>query len=526
MLQLRFLFIRLFLAFIEYAPVNNILKFASQFTPRGIDPRSSERNPLAELDAIMDKAVNLEHFLSDLNLQEIYFCEARRYFSSRNVSRRFPRKSFNAIIVQMKVLAHELPDFSSACWTKNFPGQAFTFSAREQNCGRNVNPFLWRIYRFKWIDDLKKKSESLSDSDMESTLISTFKKVQEFERNLMRASSTRVQKKIEHNQFYVSLTQDKALQKTAARLLHQYLTQAQNQIFFELIDADLIIHYLNELRQEPGKVLPSDFQTAVPKSLLSIIKNLIPRPIELLADQSMFPVALEAGSKTSNHSSSRQSTYRTSPVRPFHAIWSGIFGKDCLAGDPDHLSKLTAARWTIAVLRDTHTEFVERNGRYQGFIRTVPLQGSMHGPLRSLEIWVPNMARCVLISHPEDSDDLSRRFLFAHWFEAWELQNPHRNQRHIMSSSKIIDNERVKEFLLASPVYSQGVALSTSESLEPVDQLIHEINRILPASTEAKEFYTGSIAIDVTLKDARDIRVLRTFPQEASAHSTGFKMGP
>lgn len=479
------------------------------------------------LDDILDESPNLQHFLSDQNIQNRYYCALKNYFSSKNISRAFPRKSYNSILDQMKILMREVPEFAQSNWKTMPPdSKSFTLEIKEQDCGRTLDPLLWRIYRYEWIESLKKMSGNMSDVQTKKTLVQTLTKIQKFESDLKESKKTsyknlgvaipsRKTPKILRNSFYSELKRDGSLRRVAAQFLHQHLTRTQNQIFFELIDANLIIHYLNELRQNPKKVLPLALNTPIPNAFLSVIKDLIPDPNKILKDKHLFPVSLKSSRATRQRFKVRNSVYFTQPVRPFHALWCGIFGKDCLGGDLAHLEKLCAARWAIPLLEGTQTFFVERNGKYQGFIRTVPMNHPLfQKPLQNLEIWVPAMSQQVV------QKDFTNQLPFVGestsvlnlWFKSWMDVNVKRlhHQKLLVSDSKIIDNERVKELLFLSEFYKEGASLLQPRSLTPSDLLIHKINAVLPPPPAAKTFFTGAIVLDATLSDVTHIKILRT----------------
>lgn len=487
--------------------------------------RNDPKVSISELDRIMDRAKNLDHFFKDTSIQNEYYSALKKYFSSKNVSRQFPKKSFNAILEQMKILSAQIPEFSKTAWNKKSPGNSFRVQVKEQDCGRNVNPFLWRLYRYEWIETLKKQSKAIDEREIKNILIQTLKRIRAFEEELKESKlegyrnfgvkrSHRKTGKILRNAFYVNLVKDENLKKAAATLLHQYLVKPQNKIFFELIDADLIIHFIHELRQNPKKVLPPFFNSPIPNALLSVIKAMIPNPQQLLSDQSIFPKNSATPNQRPDFRRVRNSEYITFPVRPFHAVWTGIFGKDCLGGDPTHLEKLCAARWAIPLLPGTFTEFVERNGKYQGFVRTVPLKHPLFSePLRSIEVWVPAMTRTVLEVVPgQDQFANLQSSFFNLWFDLWLHENIHRDQLLVISDSKVVDNERVKDTIFLSKAYSFGSTLPQPHSLSPFGTLITDINRVLPPPSLAKNYFHGSLALDTSLTDVTKITVLNTRP--------------
>ncbi|MBC7386858.1 MAG: hypothetical protein H7301_11945 [Cryobacterium sp.] len=523
-------FRKLLIAFIRTPQVKTVtrwiassLRFTERFNflsrHRIARPSSSS---VVQLDQVLNRAGSLHLFLKDESLQLAYYDALKNYFSSRSVFRKFPKKSFDAVLGQIRVLAREIPEFSAAAWALKPNGTDFRIQMKEQNCGRKINPFLWRVYRYEWLDQLKLQSERLSEPETKRILTETLARVRNFEKNLNEesiefaaekgAKAGRKSGKIRRNRFYADLVREEPLRRVAAKFLHAHLVRPQNQIFFEFIDADLIIYYLNELKQNPRKTLPPVLNAPIPNALLSVIKSLVPDPAQLLADRNLFPEnPLPLDSNPGSSVGIRHSEYSTSPVRPFHAIWSGIFGKDCLGGDASHLDKLCPARWAIPLLSGTKTWFVERNEKYQGFVRTVPLRHpQFKKDLYNVEVWVPAMNRTAVVFSADKNQTPVQSSVFDYWFNEWLRANIGPDQALLVSDSRISDNEKVKETIFLSKMYTQGTSLSLHDSLFSADPMIEKMNEAIPPPAPAREYYRGSIVLDSTLNDVTGVTILNT----------------
>ena len=458
------------------------------------------------LDQVMSRADTLEDFLRNEELQEVYYQALVKYFSSRKISRQFSRHAYETLLGQVKTLAENVPGFSERAWRRNAQPTSDRVNVRERSTGRSLNTLAWKLKRHDWISNLQRTASGVSNKDIRSILIKVRNRIRIFEDELSakrQIHGPRKQEKIQRNTFYANLMKDRDLNRVAAYFVHRYIKHSQNKIFFELMDADLIVNYFVELRETPRFLIPTWSDAPIPNALLALIKSLIPSEEKLLSDHAVFQPSENQVIR------SRKSEYHTFSVRPFHGIWTGIFGKDCLAGDPNYIHLITPARWAVSLLQGTLVEFVERNGRYQGFVRTTPIVHSEYGLLENLEVWVPMMSRPVMPLHAWHESSAQKTSFFEHWFDSWSRVKSREGKKIVVSQSRIIDNERVKNTIFSSHFFREGISIHPIQKVELLEEAFMKVvNTTLPPTLDAELYFKGEAAIDATLNDASSLRCL------------------
>jgi hypothetical protein len=476
---------------------------------------SHQKSTLAELDLLVMQAENLDQFLSDKNLIEKYFSALSSYLG-RN---RLPRKAFNAILAQVRMVSASSPEIAKQLWTPVAPRE-FEILTAGQTTGRSLNPFLWRLYRANWMNDLAtaaSRGESLEKMRERalSILLSIGARASAFDHSIQ--AYPRRKRDFLRSTFYADLQKDSELNQVAALYLYDFINADRNRPFLQLNDADLIIDFLKNLKQNPRQVLPLCFDAPIPRTLFSVIKRLVPNPTDLLRDELLFPVnrIQTARKKWIAESPSRVARYRTTAAHPFHGIWVGILAKDCAGGDPDHLDSLTPERWAIGGLKDAKTFFVERNGRYLGVIRCIPLRKPNDRIYASLDIWCAVLSNPVILAQnsttPQMPMDRLRATLFDIWFPEFVKMLPSRWAGVMMSKSEIIDNTRVKQMIVESPHFIAGEDLGPHTNFIHLDPQVYRVSRLLRSSCSS-ELFSGEMLFDAKIRDAGRMTLLKTLP--------------
>ncbi len=495
-----------------------------QFAVRLLSPRShaDRTTTIADLDALVARAPSLDRFLDDASLIEGYFKALRDYFGAA----RFPRQSFQAILEQVKRVAREVPGFGENLWRVGLAGCDFEIKTAGQTTGRRVQINLWRLYRFQWLSSLR-ETAGLRESSANARQVLAQIYLRELQarsaafeieiargrqrtsEDITRPGLSRRDARLLRAHFYSGFRKDRELASIAAFFLYSYLTAPARQRFFQYSDADLIIGFFKELKQNPRAVTAIFSEMRVPSALLSAIKRLIPSAQELLSDHRMFPLNTAPG----GGKITVRANYVTRFIRPFHAIWLGIPENDCLAGDPGLLEFVTPERWAVSALAGAVTTVIEKNGRYQGFARFVPLK-SVNGEIfASFEAWAPVLAhRVVLVGQhgTGDAEKVSQLF-FDSWYPKLMAVLPKNWKGLVVSESAMIDNAGVKLALAGSGFWSKGHDFGSASSLEHIDSAVNGIKGIVKPCGPAIR-YCSDMIFDAKIPDAGRLRILAPPP--------------
>ena len=477
-----------------------------------------------DLDVVLERERSLSDFLANSELVEKYYQTLAGYLGRD----RFPRRSYDAIMKQLLHLSKTVPGFDERAWLKPRAGVLdFEISTAGQSTGRDLNLSLWKHYRFRWLSQLQIRSSAIgNESNTRQSLaeideyLSQFKrKTHLFDLELRIAKQMHAPKSsslggvskkeaaLLRSQFYRTCRNDQKLQKIAAWFLYRHLTSDKNLHFFQFADADLIVHFLRELKQNPRQIFAAFPKMAIPGPLLSNIKSLIPNPTELLEDQRMFPVRKLKDNQNRDVAgrTTRHGLYRTRTIRPFHAIWLGIPANDCLAGDPTTLESLTPKRWGVSLLKDTLTCILERNGSYQGFVRCVPLTDSQQNIHASIEFWAPTMVSRVLLK--SEALSVKSSLFFDAWLPKFSSKLPSSWKSLVISNSVLIDNSGIKRNLHTSKHWSDATEVESAAHLQHIDLLFDRVRQ----STLNKEHVAelaGDMVFDAKISDATQLRRL------------------
>jgi hypothetical protein len=487
---------------------------ASALKPHQLS-ETSRRVRIEELDAILDEAANLRSFLDNHPLRLRYFQALQSYFGKE----RFDQSSYAAILDQVEMVDEAAPGFAKRAWSKDVPPISFEIETSDKTSGHNVNLTLWRLYRNSWIQKLHLNTKCLKRNSDNKTLHFYAKKVlvdsikkswayEDYLTSLKDGNSkppTKKQKKILKNSFYSDLKKNKELIAVASLYLHEYLCSPKNKAFYELTDADLILGYLRSLRANPRRILLK-VGLPIPNAFASVIKDLIPATEALLKENGMFPQHMiqSKNGKWMGKTGSRSANYVTRSVRPFHSLWCGVVGRDCMAGDPGSLPTLNPERWSLCFIQNSVTIFIEVNGKYQGMARVVPVQHLIGEVYGSLEIWMPLMPKDVIVNG-------QCGVLLDHWLPRFIAAMPSTFNRLIVSQSRQVDNSRVKEALWRNAAFLEGAQLGEAEEFSLVDPVFNEIAEAAQTFRLGAK-WTGKPVCDAMMIDAKFLTTLKALP--------------
>jgi hypothetical protein len=487
---------------------------------RFLSLRPKLRTEIEKLDEILKSADTLQQFLGDRTLINQYYQGLSKYFGES----KFPRRSFDAILNQLAEVAEKVPGVGLQVWSNQYPkDMSFDLVTVGSASGRAVNLNLWKLYRFDWLTHLKRTFEK-AFPEAESQVIEQKMKVyfSEVQLNLkvlemnlmmamsrdsnneMRATISKKEARFISANYYKQILSDSELEIYASHLLYRYLTSYENRFFFQLDDADLIIDYFKELRQNLDKIADFFPNITLPPPVLTKLKKLIPAPNVLLSDKKMFPELIDKSNIQVRRHAHAQ--YRTKLIRPFHGLWLGIVSNDCLAGDPTTLDLLTPARWSVSALEGVRTMVIEKNGIYCGFARVIPLEYERREIYGSLEVWASAFNNRFIFVDPEDGSKHTMSF-FEQWYPKFLKMLPAHWRGVVVSESNHIDNIGAKKAIYNSEYWKQGAKLCHSSSLGHIDVLAMELSQVVKPIGRALE-YCNEMVFDAKIADAGNIRVL------------------
>jgi len=500
------------------------MRFIARFTTPA---PSHERDTLSDLDLLLSQAPSLNHFLGNKALIEKYF-DALNSYLGRN---RLSRKSFNAILGQLRSISEKSPEIAKQLWIPARP-QEFEILTAGQTTGRSLNPFLWRLYRANWLNELADTAtqsnslEKLRENSI-GILLSVGARANAFDHSIQ--VYPRRQRDFLRSKFYSDLQKDEELKQVAALYLYDFLNADRNRPFMELNDADLVVDFFKNLKQNPRQILPALFEVPIPRTFFSAIKRLVPEASELLRDELLFPVnrVQTARKKWIPEPPSRIARYRTTAVHPFHGVWVGISAKDCAGGDPDHLPSLTPERWAIGGLKDAKTFFIERSGRYHGVVRCIPLRKPNDRIYASMDIWCAVLSNPVILTQDTPLQDLPtdrlRATLFDIWFPEFVKMLPSRWAGAMISESTIIDNTRIKPTILESPHFLAGEDLGSHTDFVHLDPQACRLSRVL-RSRDSSDVFSGEMLFDAKIRDAGRMTLLKVLQPSVLLDPIFFEM--
>lgn len=324
----------------------------------------------------LDNAVSNLHGLDEL----LENAEAqKRYFDALSLvygSSRFPRRSFDALIRQLREILPDIPELKERLWEPRKPhSPSFAIHADVEIYGRAFD-----LAEFtKFLDSFLREADEIPlDS----------KQAREFIRKTVDETDDRIRRfEIEYNQgtrsetrneFYSGIKAAPATQQTVKLLLRTCLRGSTATEIYQKQDADDILRFFKDLKQGPSSVLGESgvisFDTHFWPSLL---RPALPAIAELLRHLEAFPIKTRKTrrGKMINQEKFRAETYDfIATGRKLHGIWRGITENDCVGGNSEYLDQLMPERWGCSLLDGTILYDIAQGGKIQGYLQLVPFE--------------------------------------------------------------------------------------------------------------------------------------------------------
>ncbi len=115
-----------------------------------------------DLDILFKNIKNFDDFINDQDLIDQYYGVLLKYYGGGDASR-FNRKSYNAIIEQMKALTQKYPYMKKRLWESPNGFQSFSITSEIKSYGRKLNVPKWNLYLSQMKKGFKDKASSVSN---------------------------------------------------------------------------------------------------------------------------------------------------------------------------------------------------------------------------------------------------------------------------------------------------------------------------------------------------------------------------
>ena len=506
--------------FLSWYPVRRLIIFlrarSRKWNSRAKAEAQGELSSIAKLDELLVGTKSVEEFLNSPKLLDEYASAIEKYFGPE----RFSRPTFNHILSQLRSVISQFPELRERVWRTEQTMQ-FEFSSVGECLGREVDPFLWRLHWRNYQTELKKLilEEFTSRADMQKALEESSARIENYAKIQTKLSEETLSKKermLLKVEFFKGISSDEKVRSVAAQLLLSFFLLPENRQLLHIGDGDLILYFFKDLRQNPSKVREAYPALRIAPGFLGIIRSMMPDPNALAKDLDLFPIQMiqTHSGKSVGTGGVRQANFRTMAVRPFHSIWMGIPGNDCLAGN---IENSTPQRWLVGLIEGSITSVIERDGHYQGFTRCIPVADEAGRTFGSIEIWAPLMIRRVLVPNStKKSADLKLQPIFDIWFPRFLAGLPSPWLGLVISDSKLIDNFGIKQVITQSQYYQNSVVLGSSSAFKTKDAVVERIGQALSKAAVASSYGPGLI-YDAKIRDAGDLRLLLSRAEEQVA---------
>ncbi len=470
---------------------------------------------LQDMDSVLLKAPDLNHFLADPQLIEEYFQVSSEYYANND---RFPRVSYEAIIKQMRIVAKAYPEFAARAWETNL-GKPFQVASIAATYGRNLQESAWD----RFIQDYKEKLHAQAgefaqlDDDqalekLRNGIENLDTKINAHEVEIKNSPLKKSEKQALIGKFYQSFKTDSGLQKLSSYVLLKWLSSDKASEIFNSGNADLILNYLKDIKDQPKKVLSQISGIENTDSLASIVKASLPDPNALQNDEKIFPHAMIPGADgelvPAEAGSKGYWDFIPSPRR-FHAFFKGIYFGECVGGSnkPDFLPSLSPERWATVLLRDTEFHFVQKDGKFQGWVQAVPI--TRNGSVYASVDFASFSFKQSILSRSSDGTIYSESMLSG-WLKQAMLHKPAHWQGFVVSKSNAINNGGALPTVRVSPAYLLGQSYDekTSPFAHTDPTTVKALTNIIPRVGYANN-YGGSMIFDAAVPDAGTLTVLK-----------------
>ena len=464
---------------------------------------------VAQLDQVLVTNSSLNQLLNNpVSLNE-YYNHLRDYFGRE----KFPRPAFDSICNQLREMQDLYPQFGRSLWKVPSLRDTFWIDSKADSAGRAMNKKLWRIFWRDYTIKIQEEAfspEILSDYNHEKIVfwITQFSQQVDAYRAEIREHKifSRKQQANLNRSFFKEAKALPELRQAIHSIIARFFALPENQQVIHFADADLLIYFLKELRQRPDRVLTAMPGLPRPAGILALIRAHLPNVTQLLENEDLFPMRKVSDSEGREREVGRtkSSEWGTMLLHPLHSLWLGIPGNDCLGGNSD---SLTPARWLIGATKGTRTHVIERDGLFQGFVRSVHVKGPDGKSYGSIELWSPVFIKNLLVKDAETNDGYRSRAFFDVWFPLYASDAPKSWSGFVFSDSKLIDNFGIKNVFTMSSFAREFPFSARAEQFALIDQDLDLIVR-RNENVQISKTYGEGLIFDAQIQDSGKMRLL------------------
>lgn len=471
------------------------------------------------MEAVCKKAATLDEFLKSRQLQDEYYEAAQEYFGGKE---EFPRDRFNAILNQLISVGNTLPEVKERAWETTGLGPTFTIKNAAENFGKVLDPEEWMKMQKEWIEKVT-PTEYLKHhlaAGVPNTAETIAHDIQEFEKTVVEKAKTKKAQQVLRDAFYKELGKSASVQDLAKALVFHYLQSPQVTQVFESQNADSILTLIKDLRNKPTVIFQTLGITDSLPVIASEVRNLVPNIKDLLKEDSKVFLSSKrmtkrGGIAVAERSNISEYTFKALPRR-FHGIFKGItVVKECVGGSPDYsLEDLTPERWATVLLKGTHLQNIEQNGKYLGFVQAVPIKHNQGRIAASVDFGsrVFNNG----ITYVTDGGKRNWVPLSLAWVREANKHKPLDWDGYLVSDSTGIDNSGAKYLVKLSPDFLLSNSTRNSYEYSHVDDLGRSIPHLFPKTGQQAVKHIGRMVLDGMIRDATKLTLLQ--PTDLSIH--------
>lgn len=456
---------------------------------------------LKDLDAIVAKHPDLQSFLKDKKAIDEYFEALKTYMGPDKMQ----RDKFNAILFQLQDLSQKSPLLSQRLWETSGTGTAFSIRSTAVSYGRSLGKD-WNPEKLV-SPRVKPLGPSLGTLERAKEVARLAELVEMNEKSLNLEGLGRKQRGQAQALHFEKIRASAEVRILSEHYAHAILTSEHTQDLLRSGDPDLILDTVRAIRDNPRAFLPPE--SRIPGSVLTEMKKLLPDIQVLLKDKIMFPEILRETRKGSVGSGkSKPVQYDFTPVpRRLHGIWKGIPIEECVGGGC--AVNVTPRRWSTVALENSHLYFLEKNGRYSGFVEAIPGKVG-EKTFASLGFGAPDLRKKIYSSGAEGVR--TQTTLFRKFLDEANARLPKGWDGFVLSASKDIDNAGVSSTSHSSVAFNMGEKLPPTEPFKLNDPLVEKIAALTPEGPYSSP--KGIMIIDaLTPNGEENLRVLSQLPE-------------